>query len=418
VTFSGVGSKRSSADIRAVSGAPKLEKTSPYGFWSQRKNRVQENAAARLERDRLRGYSINVKQVVLAFAVEFWIIALIVIGTYLLIAESAHDNVSLFSALLLPAALAMVELARVPLAIAVRTQDALHIKAFAALGVIAAIIVTTFSLSQIAWRTFDVRIAEATKASDRLNEVRTRKITLNDKVAQAEREMDQKIAHRNSVNERLAGLESQLTKVSSSSGKVCKPMVSQDGRPVVGADGKVLENCTLTAAVNQTQLNTIKTQIGSTKKELEVAEAAIKQQAAEDARNNDPRQIEEDLSRAEAEYRAAVNKSQLHSYTSMVTGKAVAEVTEAEVKSLEKYLIIIPSIAAAFASTLIAITAVRRIKAPELAPVATIPDEAAAYLFGPLVAAIRQEAKDAVAAATRTSPKATAAPNLSEAKVA
>jgi hypothetical protein len=102
----------------------------------------------------------------------------------------------------------------------------------------------------------------------------------------------------------------------------------------------------------------------------------------------------------------------------MVTGKAVAEVTEAEVKSLEKYLIIIPSIAAAFASTLIAITAVRRIKAPELAPVATIPDEAAAYLFGPLVAAIRQEAKDAVAAATRTSPKATAAPNLSEAKVA
>ena len=95
MTFSGVGSKRSSADIRAVSGAPKLEKTSPYGFWSQRKNRVQENAAARLERDRLRGYSINVKQVVLAFAVEFWIIALIVIGTYLLIAESAHDNVSL-----------------------------------------------------------------------------------------------------------------------------------------------------------------------------------------------------------------------------------------------------------------------------------------------------------------------------------
>jgi hypothetical protein len=71
-----------------------------------------------------RGYSINVKQVVLAFAVEFWIIGLIVIGTYLLIAESDHDHVSreaIFSALLLPAALAMVELARVPLAVAVRT---------------------------------------------------------------------------------------------------------------------------------------------------------------------------------------------------------------------------------------------------------------------------------------------------------
>jgi len=84
----------------------------------------------------------------------------------------------------------------------------------------------------------------------------------------------------------------------------------------------------------------------------------------------------------------------------MITGKAVAEVTEAEVKNLEKYLIIIPSIAAAFASTLIAITAVRRIKPPE--PTPTIPDEAAAYLFGPLIEAIKLEAKKAVASAARS----------------
>jgi hypothetical protein len=102
-----------------------------------------------------------------------------------------------------------------------------------------------------------------------------------------------------------------------------------------------------------------------------------------------------------------VNKSQLHSYTSMITGKAVAEVSEAEVKNLEKYLIIIPSIAAAFASTLIAITAVRRIKPSE--PPA-IPDEAAAYLFGPLLAAIKQEAKETVTAVMNERAKATAPP--------
>ena len=73
---------------------------------------------SRLVRDIARGYSINVKQVLLAFAVEFWIIGLIIIGTYLLIAERDPDHVSreaIFSALSLPAALAMVELARVPL---------------------------------------------------------------------------------------------------------------------------------------------------------------------------------------------------------------------------------------------------------------------------------------------------------------
>jgi hypothetical protein len=380
-----------------------------------RRSRLQQRAAARLERDRVRGYSINVKQVVLAFAVEFWIIGLIVIGTYLLIAESAHDYISLFSALLLPAALAMVELARVPLAIAVRTQEALHINFFAALGVVAAITVTTFSLSQIAWRTFDIRIAEATRANDKLSEAKATKDSLQNRIVQSSHDMDQKVSVRNSVNDRLAGLEAQLTKISSATGKVCKPMLGQNGRPAVGGDGRIIENCTLTATVNQAQLNTLKAQITSTKKELEIAEAAIKQQAAEDLKKNDPRQIEEELVRAEAEYRAAVNKSQLHSYTSMVTGKAVAEVTEAEVKNLEKYLIIIPSIAAAFASTLIAITAVRRIRAAD--PQAAIPDEAAAYLFGPLVAAIRAEAKEAVASAVGKA-KTTEPPNFSEAKVA
>jgi hypothetical protein len=56
----------------------------------------------------------------------------------------------------------------------------------------------------------------------------------------------------------------------------------------------------------------------------------------------------------------------------MVTGKAVAEVTDAEVKNLEKYLIIISSIAAALASTLIAITAVRIVRPTTAQPVPTI----------------------------------------------
>jgi hypothetical protein len=83
----------------------------------------------------------------------------------------------------------------------------------------------------------------------------------------------------------------------------------------------------------------------------------------------------------------------------MVTGKAVADVTDAEVKNLEKYLIIIPSIAAALASTLIAITSVRSVRPTKLQSVTTIPDEAAAYLFGPLVYALRKEAREAVIAA-------------------
>jgi hypothetical protein len=177
-------------------------------FRSYRHRRAQSRTR-RLERDAARGYSINVKQVVLAFAVEFWIIGLIVLGTYLLIAESATDHVSreaVFSALLLPAALAMVELARVPLALAVRTQEAWHIKSFAAAGVIAAIVVTSFSLSQIAWKTFDIRIAEATVANDKLAEAKKRRDNFQNNVDQLDRDIEQKITARNSVNDRIAAL--------------------------------------------------------------------------------------------------------------------------------------------------------------------------------------------------------------------
>jgi hypothetical protein len=354
---------------------------------------------ARLERDMARGYSINAKQVVLAFAVEFWIIGLIVIGTYLLIAESANKIVSreqLFAALLLPAALAMVELARVPLAIATRTQNSWHIKLFAALGVLAAITITSFSLSQIAWKTFDIRIADAVRAGDRLDEAKRNKESFKQKVELAARDIDQKISAKNATNERLAALETQLTKISSTTGTTCKPKLGQDGKPIFLPNGTPDQNCSPYSTPNVAQLTAVKAQIASTKKEFDLREVELRQ-SYDAAKALDGRPIEDAVARAEAEYRAAVNNSQLHSYTAMVTSKAVSEVTEAEVKNLEKYLILIPSIAAAFASTLLAITAVRRIK--PAVPVTTIPDDAAAYLFGPLVEAIRQEARDAVRAA-------------------
>lgn len=374
---------------------------------------ARESAAARyqarLERDTARGYSINVKQVVLAFAVEFWIIGLIILGTYLLIAESSrHGSASpeeMFSALLLPAALAMVELARVPLAIAVRTQSSWHIKFFAALGVIAAITVTSFSLSQIAWKTFDIRTAQATRASDKLAAIKTKKAELQDRRAQSQHDLDQKIQDRNAISERLAGLQQQLTKITSSVGHSCKPMLDQDGKPLVGADGKLEENCVPTTAVNQPQFIALKGQIASTQKDLDVAQAAVRQEEG-NVKTIDPNQLDGELANAEAEYRSAVDTSQLYSYAGMLTGKAGSDVTEADVKRLEKYLIIIPSIAAAFASTLLAVTAVRRLKPTLPQPIITIPDEAAKYLFGPLLEAIRIEARNSVAAVMNGEAKA------------
>lgn len=365
----------------------------------------------RLERDLARGYSVNVKQVVLAFAVEFWIIGLIIVGTYLLIAQSADrghvSSEEVYSALLLPAALAMVELARVPLAIAVRTQPSFHIKFLASLGVVAAITVTSFSLSQIAWKTFDIRTAEAVSASNKVSQIKAKREELQAKTNALRLDLDHKLQERNTVSSRLAGLQQQLTKITSTTGQSCKPLLDSEGKPLIGQDGKVQESCTALPLVNRAQLNVINSQITNTQKELQAAQVQVTE-AEQTIKAIDTSIIDDQLSKAEAEYRAAVDASQLYSYAGMLTGKASYEVTEADVKRLEKYLIIIPAIAAAFASTLLAVTAVRRLRAPEPPPLASIPDDAAKYLFGPLLEAIKAEAKASVAAAinsgTRTAP--------------
>lgn len=80
----------------------------------------------------------------------------------------------------------------------------------------------------------------------------------------------------------------------------------------------------------------------------------------------------------------------------MLFNKDPNDVSEGEVKTLEWYLILIPSIAAALSSTLIAMTAVHRVRPPKAQTVTSIPDEAAAFLFGPLMAAIERKADEAI----------------------
>jgi hypothetical protein len=152
-------------------------------------------------------------------------------------------------------------------------------------------------------------------------------------------------------------------------------------------------------------LKPLQNEVAATKAKLSDAETAIKQEQAVLAKL-DRRPFDERVSKAEAEYRSSVYQSQLHSYTAMLFRKDAQQVTDGEIKTLEGYLIWIPSIAAALSSTLIAMTAVHRIKAPKTEPETLIPDEAAAYLFGPLIQALRKEANDAVAAALNGHAKA------------
>jgi len=348
---------------------------------------------SRIERDRERGYSINVKQIVLAFAVEFVIIGLILTNIYVTVAQLPDPSTfKTVQALLFPIAMSMVELARVPLAIAVRTQNSWNIKLAALLGVLCAVAVTSNSLYSIGASSFTPRLEDTHRKEDVVQGLQTQKHNLEAEIARADADVKQKLDERDQRNRIIQALNKQLTDQPPNN---CASETVPSPAPGVPASTKM-------RCVTNPVLKTLNNEIAGEKVKLSQAEAALKQAETNRLdRKYDLKPINEKIVIATSEDRESIFQSQLHSLAAMLFGVDPKDVTPGQLKSLEFYLIFVSSIAAAFSSTLIAMTAVRRIKPSKVEGTANIPDEAVAYLFGPLVTAIRQEAKEAVASAMK-----------------
>ena len=93
------------------------------------------------------------------------------------------------------------------------------------------------------------------------------------------------------------------------------------------------------------------------------AEASKKLEEANAARNTlsltDANKL---YTEAEVDYREALFHSQLHSFTAMAFGKDPNQVTEGEIASFLRVFVFLPAVLVALASTLLAITAVHRIR--------------------------------------------------------
>jgi hypothetical protein len=359
---------------------------------------LSKRQVARLIRDRERGYSINSKQIVLAFAVEFTIIGLILTNIYVTVAQLPDPSTfKTVQALLFPIAMAMVELARVPLAVAVRTQNSWNIKFAALLGVLCAVAVTSNSLYATGATSFTPRLEDTHKKDDVLQQLEDQKRVRAEEIKRADDSLALKRSDRDAQSQALQSLNQQL---STQPAPVCNVITVPSALP--GGAPSTAQKCSQNPIIK-----ILNGEIAATKLKLDQAQLVLGQ-AESDRKSErfDLTPLEEEIRKAKSDNRESVFQSQLHSLAAMLFRVDPAKVTPEQLKTLEFYLIFVSSIAAAFSSTLIAMTAVRRIKKPKEAGAVIIPDEAAAYLFGPLVAAIRKEASDAVAAAASKAQRA------------
>ena len=117
----------------------------------------------------------------------------------------------------------------------------------------------------------------------------------------------------------------------------------------------------------------------------------------------DRQAVDKRVTEAEAGYRDAVRRSQLHSFTAMVFGVDPTDVTDTQVHLFLRIFVFVPALCAAFASTILALcsVSVRRTYMDEDDLGAAIDLAASPYLLAPFAEGIVTEVNAALQKSVR-----------------
>ena len=363
-------------------------------------------AAEKRARDHERGYSISVKRLVLAFAIEGIIVATSLVGAWLFASMyGGQDPIAFWMMMLAPVAYGVIEFSRVPLAVSIRTHTSMTLRVIATIGVIGAAIVTVKSISQLGEIMFRPRLTEAVRAQEKLVDARNSKATLDRRISDADAVVTQRTAQLSEAERRLKDGNTELGALPP---QKCfrTSTTTPDGRRVTG-----------TRCTTDPRTDAMKSSLQGAIQDRR--DASTRLDAARQERGTlDRSAVDRALSEAEVGYRDAVLRSQLHSFTAMVFFKDPGQVTDQEIHTFLFFFVFIPAIGASLAATLLALTSVERVREED----DVILDESAgSFILEPFAAEIigqaRAEAERSAAAAIERARPTVAAPPVEEAPV-
>jgi hypothetical protein len=351
-------------------------------------------AAARRAADLQRGYSISYKRLVLAFSAEGVIVVTSLAGAWLFASlYSGGDRLAFWMMMLAPLAYAVIEFSRVPLAVSIRTQRSTALRIVAALGVAGAALVTVKSISQLGEIMFRPRLVEANRAHQSFVDAKNAQATLDRQIADSEAVVAQRTRQLQEAEGRVKGANTELGALPP---QRCFRVTSTtpDGRRVAS-----------TRCNTDPRTEVMKTNLGAAAKDRQEASTRLDAARAERAKL-DRGAIDRKVSETEVAYRDAIMRSQLHSFTGMVFGRDPTQVTEEQIHRFLFVFVFLPAIGAAVASTLLALTAVERVREEDDV---VLDDGAGSFILEPFAEEIVKQAteaaeRSAAAAIERTRP--------------
>lgn len=353
-----------------------------------------ERRAERRARDQERGYTISTKRLVLAFAIEAIIVATSLVGAWLFASMyAASDPTAFWMMMLAPIAYGVIEFSRVPLAVSIRTHGSFALRIIATVGVIGAAAVTIKSISQLGEIMFRPRLTEAVRAQEKLADARNSRGTLDRKISDADAVVAQRTTQLAEAERRLKDGNTELGALPA---QKCfrTTTTTADGRRITGT------RCT-TDPRTEAMKSSLTGAVRDRREASDRLDAARAERSALDRGA-----IDRALSEAEMGYRDAVMRSQLHSFTAMVFFKEPGQVTDKEIHTFLFFFVFIPAIGASLAATLLALTAVERVREEDDV---VLDERAGSFILEPFAEEIVRQAREeaertATAALARNRP--------------
>jgi hypothetical protein len=335
---------------------------------------------ARAARDQLRGFAVDFKRVVLATGAELVIASGSLYGQYLFGLEYGTDWLTTQQMVLAPAAYFTVELCRVPLALSVRTHRQWLIRFVAFVGVVGAACITVKSMSQLGNLMFAPRLYEEVIAREKVDRAQADVNQIGQRIAVVDKLVEERLAELRSAVDKEKAASSQLAGLPK---PVCHPVSRYDRR----ADAIIRTTVCTPDTRNAALTSNLSAAHVDTKNAQAAYESALNERKALDRTAAD-----RTLADAHEARREAVRKSQLHDFAAMVWGISPSEVTDGMVAQFLRWFVFGAAICVAFASTMIAFTAITRVK-PSKPSTITIPDRHVEFVLEELAKKVIADAK-------------------------
>ncbi len=300
------------------------------------------------------GYRIDYKYLGMAYGIEAAVVATSLLSAWFFAKIYGHNDFDTMAMMMLaPIAYAGIEIARVPLALALRTQPNFFWKLVFAIMVLCAVAVSVKSLSQLGEVMFRPRLIDVTRATAALKDAQSAQAAFAGKVHDADAVVSQRTAELSDAETRLKAVNSELGALPADkcarvwhSNSLGRRYSSQECH----TDGRQKVMSTNLADAEKTRTDA-----------SDKLDAARMVRDALDATAVAKRVAEMELAR-----RDAVLNSQLHSFTGMFFGKDPTEVTEGELHSFLRFFVFFPAIFASLAATALALASVTPLReAPE-----------------------------------------------------